>query len=300
MYHHVDNNFGPNPAEDEKIWATENPADPLTWKWTSADKLFLKLIQEVHKRGMKIILDGVFNHVGTSFWAFQDVVKNQQKSPFKDWFKIRAWDNPDTPENEFDYEGWSGVKDLPEIKKMDDGGLAPGFGEHIHAIIKRWMEPNGDNPGGTSTNLLPLTAMTQSKSFKMPEAWSWNMTVERQFYWNTMFSVAYVARRGLHGQREADINQPTIATVLANPGVALDALRPYKGYNSIREARSPTPSTTRYRLVGIAASLTDSGLAWRTPSPRAWTMAPPSATSSPTHTMPITCGDSRISMFATS
>ncbi len=147
MYHHVDNNFGPNPAEDEKIWATENPADPLTWKWTSADKLFLKLIQEVHKRGMKIILDGVFNHVGTSFWAFQDVVKNQQKSPFKDWFKIRAWDNPDTPENEFDYEGWSGVKDLPEIKKMDDGGLAPGFGEHIHAIIKRWMDPNGDgNP----------------------------------------------------------------------------------------------------------------------------------------------------------
>ena len=37
--------------EDEKIWANENPADPKTWKWTTADKLFLKLIQEVHKRG---------------------------------------------------------------------------------------------------------------------------------------------------------------------------------------------------------------------------------------------------------
>ena len=61
------------------------------------------------------------------------------------------------------------------------------------------------------------------------------MTVERQFPWNTLLSVAYVGRRGLHRQREADINQPTIATVLANPGVALDALRPYKGYNSIRE-----------------------------------------------------------------
>jgi hypothetical protein len=36
-------------------------------------------------------------------------------------------------------------------------------------------------------------------------------------------------------QRESDINQPTVATVLANPGIALDALRPYKGYNSIRE-----------------------------------------------------------------
>ena len=51
-----------------------------------------------------------------------------------------------------------------------------------------------------------------------------------------MLSVGYVARRGLHQQREANINQPTIATVLANPGVNLDALRPYKGYNSIRES----------------------------------------------------------------
>jgi predicted heme/steroid binding protein len=92
-----------------------------------------------------------------------------------------------------------------------------------------------DNPGGTSTNLLPLTVTTQSKTFKNPESWAWNMTVERQFYLNTLLSVAYVGRRGLHGQREADINQPTIATVLANPGVSLDALRPYKGYNSIRE-----------------------------------------------------------------
>jgi hypothetical protein len=92
-----------------------------------------------------------------------------------------------------------------------------------------------DNPGGTSTNLLPLTVTTQSKAFKNPESWNWNFTVQREFYANSVLSVAYVGRRGLHAQREADINQPTIATVLANPGVALDALRPYKGYNSIRE-----------------------------------------------------------------
>jgi len=93
-----------------------------------------------------------------------------------------------------------------------------------------------DNPGGTSTNLLPLTVTTQSKSFKNPEAWNWNFTVERQLPLDSVVSVGYVGRRGLHLQREADINQPTIATVLANPGVNLDALRPYKGYNSIRES----------------------------------------------------------------
>lgn len=93
-----------------------------------------------------------------------------------------------------------------------------------------------DNPGGSSTNLLPLTATTQSKAFKNPEAWAWNTTVQRELPSNTLVSAAYVARRGLHQQREADINQPTLATVLANPGVNLDALRPYKGYNSIRES----------------------------------------------------------------
>ena len=94
---------------------------------------------------------------------------------------------------------------------------------------------NVDNPGGNSANLLPLTATTQSKAFKNPEAWAWNGTVQRELPGNTLLSAAYVARRGLHMQREADINQPTIATVVANPGVNLDALRPYKGYNSIRE-----------------------------------------------------------------
>ncbi len=94
---------------------------------------------------------------------------------------------------------------------------------------------NVDNPGGTAANSLPLTVTTQSKAFKNPEAWNWNFTVERQVGFDTIVTAGYVGRRGLHLQREADINQPTIDTVLANPGVNLDALRPYKGYNSIRE-----------------------------------------------------------------
>jgi len=144
MYHHIDNNFGPNPKEDEKIWASENPGDPATWKWTSADSLFLELVNKCHKMGMKVIIDGVFNHVGTTFWAFQDVVKNQQKSKYKNWFIIKSWDNPKTPQNEFEYEGWNGVKDLPEIKKDSTYGLEKDFGEHVHAIVKRWMDPNND------------------------------------------------------------------------------------------------------------------------------------------------------------
>ncbi|MBI5731086.1 MAG: glycoside hydrolase family 13 protein [Ignavibacteriales bacterium] len=146
MYHHIDNNFGPDPDGDRKIWSSEDPSDPSTWEWTNADKLFLKLIKEVHKHGMKIIIDGVFNHTGMTFWAFQDIVKNQQNSKFKDWYTIKSWDNPNTKENEFDYAGWYGIKDLPEIRE-DENGIVHGPREHIHAIVKRWMDPNGDgNP----------------------------------------------------------------------------------------------------------------------------------------------------------
>ncbi len=94
---------------------------------------------------------------------------------------------------------------------------------------------NADNPGGTSANSLPLTVTTQSRAFKNPSAWNWNATVERDFFFKSVLSVGYVGRRGLHLQREANINQPTAAVIAANPGVNIDALRPYKGYNSIRE-----------------------------------------------------------------
>ena len=143
FYHHVDNNFGPNPEFDETMWGSENPADPNTWQWTSADSLFLKLIDEVHTRNMHIIIDGVFNHVGIPFWALEDVRKNGESSKYSAWFDITSWDDPTTKVDEFDYSGWFGFKDLPEFSE-DEHGLIPPIQEHIHSVVKRWMDPNGD------------------------------------------------------------------------------------------------------------------------------------------------------------
>jgi hypothetical protein len=109
---------------------------------------------------------------------------------------------------------------------------------------------NADNPGGTSANSLPLTVTTQSAAFKNPEAWNWNFTVEREIFLKSILSVGYVGRRGLHLQREANINQPTAAAILANPGVNIDALRPYKGYNSVRE--TDNVGTSLYNSLQIA------------------------------------------------
>ena len=111
---------------------------------------------------------------------------------------------------------------------------------------------------GVSGNNAPLVVTTQSKNFKNPEAWAWNFTVEREVFWKSLLSVGYVARRGVHLQRESDINQPTTAVVAANPcllaGAAnpckLDAFRPFKGFGSIRE--TDNVANSMYNSLQIA------------------------------------------------
>jgi cyclomaltodextrinase / maltogenic alpha-amylase / neopullulanase len=143
MYHHVDKHFGPDPQGDLKLFAAEDPADPAAWKWTAADRLFLQLIKEAHRRDLRIIIDGVFNHVGIPFWALQRAKKEGPDSRFAKWFQITRWDDPATPSDEFTYKGWYGIKDLPELAR-DERTLNPEVREHIHSVVRRWMDPNQD------------------------------------------------------------------------------------------------------------------------------------------------------------
>src|SRR5260370_1118560 len=100
---------------------------------------------------------------------------------------------------------------------------------------------SADNPGIGGAANIPRVVTTQSKSFKPPESWAWNVTYEREMFWKSLVSVGYVARRGLHLQREADINQPATAVVAANPcllrGAATAcnpaAFRPFNAFGSI-------------------------------------------------------------------
>ena len=153
-YRHIDRTFGPDPEGDSIIIENEDPLEPSTWRWTSADRLFLKLIGEVHRRGMRLIIDYSWNHTGITFWAWEDLKKNQSKSRFKDWYEIISFDDPETPEDEFRYQGWLGVKTLPELKKVNvsnkrkghvfDGNLHPEVKSHVFNVTRRWLDPNGD------------------------------------------------------------------------------------------------------------------------------------------------------------
>lgn len=140
-YHHIDPNFGPDPDGDRALMAEENPLDPSTWVWTSADELALTLIKEAHKRNIRVIFDGVFNHMGIKSFAFRDLKENQQQSPYKDWFTVLSFDDPESA-TQFDYEGWFGVKSLPEFKE-DEMGIVAGPRDYIFNATRRWMNPKG-------------------------------------------------------------------------------------------------------------------------------------------------------------
>ncbi len=144
-FHHIDPHLGPDPDGDFRIIAAETPDDPETWRWTAADRLFLELLESARERGIRIIIDGVWNHTGRDFFAFADLRANQHGSPFKDWYAIESFDDPGTPRDEFRYRGWSGYNHLPEFAETADGrDMAPGPKRYIFAATKRWMDPDGD------------------------------------------------------------------------------------------------------------------------------------------------------------
>lgn len=78
---------------------------------------FKKLIAELHRAGMKVIIDGVFNHTGDSFWAFQDVLRRGEESRFKDWYYFREF--PVRQGEHPNYECWWGFGSLPKLNHQN-------------------------------------------------------------------------------------------------------------------------------------------------------------------------------------
>ena len=154
-WRHIDRNFGPDPEKDVATMAAETPDDPSTWQWTEADKMFLELVRLLKAKNIRVIMDYSWNHTGHTFWAFEDVRARGKDSKFADWFIVESFDDPATPEDEFKYQGWFGVVELPEILETvehDNQKIVAVEGdiksnavkEHIFAVTRRWLDPNGD------------------------------------------------------------------------------------------------------------------------------------------------------------
>ncbi len=137
-FHHIDPTFGPDPKTDREHMRNENPADPCTWVWTSADELALQMIEQAHRKNIKIIFDGVFNHMGINSFAFRDAIRNGYSSPYRDWFTF--YSKPHNKRAKPAYKCWAGVKSLPELHQ-DRNGLVSGPQKYIFAATERWMNP---------------------------------------------------------------------------------------------------------------------------------------------------------------
>lgn len=96
-------------------------------------KLLKKLIHECHKRGIKVMLDAVFNHSGDCFAPFQDVVKNQEKSVYKEWFHIHKF--PLKEEGKLNYDTFGFEEKMPKLNTEH-----PEVKKYLLKVAKYWIE----------------------------------------------------------------------------------------------------------------------------------------------------------------
>ncbi len=95
---------------------------------------FAKLCTTLKQNGIKIVLDGVFNHVGRGFFVFLDVLKNREASPYRDWFYIDFGGNSNYNDGLW-YEGWEGNYDLVKLNLRNEAVIS-----HIFDAIKYWVQ----------------------------------------------------------------------------------------------------------------------------------------------------------------
>ena len=95
---------------------------------------FAKVCRQLHENKIKVVLDGVFNHVGRGFWAFQDVLQNREGSPYKDWFHINFSGNSNYNDGLW-YEGWEGHYELVKLNLRNEEVIA-----HLFDCIRGWVE----------------------------------------------------------------------------------------------------------------------------------------------------------------
>ncbi len=98
---------------------------------------FKEVCDALHEAGIRVVLDGVFNHVGRGFWAFQDVLRNRENSPYRDWFHINFGGNNGYNDGLW-YEGWEGHFELVKLNLRN-----PAVVDHLLECIRGWVEEFG-------------------------------------------------------------------------------------------------------------------------------------------------------------
>lgn len=98
---------------------------------------FKEVCDALHENGIKVVLDGVFNHAGRGFFAFQDVLKNRENSPYLSWFHIDLNGNSNYNDGLW-YEGWEGNFDLVKLNLFNEEVV-----NYLFESIRFWVDTFG-------------------------------------------------------------------------------------------------------------------------------------------------------------
>ena len=110
--------------------------DPLL----GGNEAFDELLRKAHEKEIKIVLDGVFNHVGRDFYAFSDVLENGENSLWKDWFKIQDWPlYPYDKSHPANYFCWNNHRALPQLNHENQD-----VREYIMRVGEYWVRKGID------------------------------------------------------------------------------------------------------------------------------------------------------------
>jgi cyclomaltodextrinase / maltogenic alpha-amylase / neopullulanase len=99
------------------------------------DETLIQLVRDLHANEIRVVLDGVFNHVGRKFWAFQDVVKNGQNSPYCGWFQGLHFGGRSPYGDPFTYEAWNGHYELVRLNPHN-----PETRRHLLEAVRHWIQ----------------------------------------------------------------------------------------------------------------------------------------------------------------
>ena len=91
-------------------------------------------VKECHSQGIRVILDGVFNHTGRDFFAFQDIKKNRENSPYRDWYCHVNFCGNNEYNDGFSYENWGGYNLLVKLNQHN-----PAVRDYICDVIRFWV-----------------------------------------------------------------------------------------------------------------------------------------------------------------
>ena len=106
----------------------------VDWRLGDNDS-FRALCDALHENGIRVVLDGVFNHVGREFWAFKDVQQNGPSSPYCSWFQNLNFGGGSPMGDPFWYESWQGHYELVKLNLRN-----PQVVEHLLGAVNLWMD----------------------------------------------------------------------------------------------------------------------------------------------------------------